>query len=232
MYEVYSSSWPRMLITGAVLTIFTLFLTFLFYDMQITHKYTSIREEQSRFYSVVGALFPRVVLNRVLHEAAAFDEKIAAGPSTKDPTSYNDKIVAAKNKFLADCRVPVDTSGSVTGGKPIYNSFPHTTICFLDIAGFTSWCSERDPEQVFNLLEATYQVFDQIAVRLKVFKIETIGDCYVAATGVPEYQSDHCLVMIRFVYEAMASFIRLAKAMEKSLGPGTGDLAIRAGVRK
>ena len=51
-------------------------------------------------------------------------------------------------------------------------------------------------------------------------------------TGVPEFQKDHCLVMVRFVYESMVSFIRLAKSLEVALGPGTGDLAIRAGIRK
>lgn len=57
---------------------------------------------------------------------------------------------------------------------------------FADIAGFTAWSSEREPSQVFVLLETLYQKFDTIASRLGVFKVETIGDCYVAVTGLPE----------------------------------------------
>ena len=53
-----------------------------------------------------------------------------------------------------------------------------------DIAGFTAWSSIREPSQVFTLLEAVYNAFDKIAKRLNVFKVETIGDCYVAA-GMP-----------------------------------------------
>ena len=47
-----------------------------------------------------------------------------------------------------------------------------------DIAGFTAWSSTREPKQVFVLLETIYQAFDKLANQRKVFKVETIGDCY------------------------------------------------------
>jgi class 3 adenylate cyclase len=53
-------------------------------------------------------------------------------------------------------------------------------------SGFTKWSSVRNPVQVFELLETLYGAFDEVADRRKVFKIETIGDCYVAVTG--EYE--------------------------------------------
>jgi len=52
-------------------------------------------------------------------------------------------------------------------------------IVFADIAGFTAWSSVREPCQVFTLLETLYHAFDEIAKRRRVFKVETIGDCYV-----------------------------------------------------
>ena len=42
-------------------------------------------------------------------------------------------------------------------------------------SGFTSWCSEREPCLVFQLLEAIFFAFDTLAKTLKVYKIETIG---------------------------------------------------------
>ena len=42
--------------------------------------------------------------------------------------------------------------------------------------------SVRDPLQVFTLLETIYNAFDDIANKRKVFKVETIGDSYVAGT--------------------------------------------------
>ena len=51
-------------------------------------------------------------------------------------------------------------------------------LCLLLLEGFTAWSSMREPTQVFRLLEAIYHAFDEIAKRRKVFKVETIGDCY------------------------------------------------------
>ena len=69
---------------------------------------------------------------------------------------------------------------------PIADLFPETTIMFADISGFTAWSSEREPSQVFYLRETLCHAFDQLASRLGVFKVETIGDCYVAVTELSD----------------------------------------------
>ena len=51
---------------------------------------------------------------------------------------------------------------------------------FADIAGFTAWSSQREPTQVFTLLQTLYHAFDRVANKRDVFKVETIGDCYMA----------------------------------------------------
>jgi class 3 adenylate cyclase len=62
--------------------------------------------------------------------------------------------------------------------KPIADLFPNTTVMFADISGFTAWSSVREPSQVFTLLETVYKAFDINAKRHRVFKVETVGDCY------------------------------------------------------
>lgn len=39
----------------------------------------------------------------------------------------------------------------------------------------SAWSSTREPEDVFMLLETLYRNFDKVAVRRKVYKVETIG---------------------------------------------------------
>jgi hypothetical protein len=53
-------------------------------------------------------------------------------------------------------------------GKPIADLFPHCTVLFADIAGFTAWSSEREPEQVFALLQEIFSGFDRLAKRYVV----------------------------------------------------------------
>jgi len=63
--------------------------------------------------------------------------------------------------------------------KPINERYMHCTVMFADISGFTQWCGSREPCHVFQLLESVFFAFDDLAKTMKVYKIETIGDCYV-----------------------------------------------------
>jgi len=83
---------------------------------------------------------------------------------------------------------------------------------------------------VFSLLETIFQAFDRIAGPLKVFKIETVGDCYVASTGLPEPMENHASVMVEFAVACLTRFNVLIKQLENNLGPDTGDLDLRVGL--
>jgi class 3 adenylate cyclase len=87
-----------------------------------------------------------------------------------------------------------------------------------------------EPSLVFTLLETVYHAFDEIAKRRRVFKVETIGDCYVAVTGLPEPRKDHATVMARFARDALHKMNDLTKRLEVTLGPDTGDLSMRFGL--
>jgi len=56
--------------------------------------------------------------------------------------------------------------------------FVHTTIALMDVTGFTEWTSVREPVAVFQFLEQLYSNFDELAERHKVYKVETVGECY------------------------------------------------------
>ena len=51
-------------------------------------------------------------------------------------------------------------------------------------------------------------------------KVETIGDCYMAAAGIPEPRPDHALAMAQFALTCKAKMTVLALKLEKYLGPG------------
>ena len=101
---------------------------------------------------------------------------------------------------------------------------------FADVEGFTAWSSVREPSQVFTLLETIYAAFDRVAQRRRVFKVETVGDCYVAVSGLPEPRIDHAVTMARFARDCIAEHIVAVKQLECSLGPDTSDLRLRVGL--
>lgn len=90
----------------------------------------------------------------------------------------------------------------------------------------------REPSQVFLLLETLYAAFDKLCRRYKIFKVETIGDCYVAVSGLPEYTPEHAIDMARFAQEIMVQMNKIVKQLEVALGPETGDLALRIGIHR
>ena len=123
-----------------------------------------------------------------------------------------------------------DEDEMVLKRKPVADLFSHCTVLFADISGFTAWSSEREPEQVFTLLQTFFQTFDHLARRRDIFKVETIGDCYVAVTGLPDPQPDHAVRMTKFARECQQKVSVLTSKLEVTLGPGTGDLRMRFGL--
>lgn len=112
---------------------------------------------------------------------------------------------------------------------PIADLFPETSIMFADLVGFTSWSANHEPEEVFHLLETIFFEFDKIAQRLNVFKLGTIGDCYIAVTGIPDYMPEHAVVMCQFAQECRVALKNVLIHLETFLGNVT-HLSMRYGI--
>ncbi|CAG9312071.1 unnamed protein product [Blepharisma stoltei] len=75
------------------------------------------------------------------------------------------------------------------------------TILYADIAGFTAWSSDHNASEVIGMLSEVYTRFDKKCVENNVYKVHTIGDCYVAIGFVGNDNRDserECLNIIKF----------------------------------
>jgi adenylate cyclase len=77
------------------------------------------------------------------------------------------------------------------GAPVIAQRIDHATVLFADIVGFTSFAQSMEAEYVVGQLNQLVHVFDGLVEKHGVEKIKTIGDCYMLAGGVPDYQEDH-----------------------------------------
>ena len=57
-------------------------------------------------------------------------------------------------------------------------------ICFMDIVGYTKMVENVDPALVFEYLNAIFEIVDKYVNKYDLYKLETIGDCYVTVGGL------------------------------------------------
>ncbi len=73
----------------------------------------------------------------------------------------------------------------------IADSFPQASILFTDLVGFTPLSSQMSPEEMVHFLNEIYSHFDELVETYALEKIQTIGDNYMVAAGVPTPRPDH-----------------------------------------
>ncbi|MBM2815063.1 MAG: Adenylate/guanylate cyclase [Ignavibacteria bacterium] len=108
--------------------------------------------------------------------------------------------------------------------KFIADHFDEASVVFIDMVDFTKLSNSiltqntedmietgfhsarpeiSSPRQIIEILNNIYTKLDLISKKYGLEKIKTIGDCYMAAAGVPEIREDHAEMAARFALEAM-----------------------------
>jgi class 3 adenylate cyclase len=199
-------------------------LVFLLYDWCVARRHHKVQSSAVKSGAVVRSLFPEKVVERLYESTDKNNTSITMNAFQKE----------SRNMLLQNGELGLEPSqqtyGDITSSDPIADLYPECTVLFADIAGFTKWSANRQPADVFRLLETLYSAFDKAANNLRVFKVETVGDCYVAVTGLPHRQPNHAVRMVRFAAECMVQMNQVLHKMVPVLGPETATLSMRAGL--
>lgn len=78
----------------------------------------------------------------------------------------------------------------------IGDSHEHVAILFSDIVGFSTMASTMSAVEVFLMLSNLYYAFDRLVDKFGVYKVETIGDGYMLASGNAVIWSDCCALSL------------------------------------
>lgn len=89
--------------------------------------------------------------------------------------------------------IPIIQENHQTPIKPL--KYRSATILFADIQGFTKIAKNLEPEKLIDELDSLFIHFDHIIERYDVEKIKTIGDAYMAASGIPKENNSHAIEM-------------------------------------
>jgi class 3 adenylate cyclase len=215
----FESNEPWLFTSVVVLVFLFTAVAFMIYDVMVQRRQDKVMNTAKRTRDIVTSLFPKDVGLKLIEDAQA-----------QAALEANAKRGHLSSK--ASLKSYLDGTGDhmQENSKPLADLFPATTVAFGDIVGFTAWSSTREPSQVFTLLETIYREFDDIAKRRRVFKVETVGDCYVAVCGLPDPRKDHYVVMARFARDCLQRMQVVLKRLEVQLGPDTAELGMRFGL--
>jgi adenylate cyclase len=87
------------------------------------------------------------------------------------------------------------------GETTIADSYDSATVLFADIVNFTPLSVELEPRAMLRLLDEIFSRFDDLVERHGLEKIRTIGDNYMAVSGVPRRRPDHAHAMARMALD-------------------------------
>nr|MCR5187681.1 adenylate/guanylate cyclase domain-containing protein [Treponema sp.] len=135
----------------------------------------------------------------------------------------------ANNLLLNILPAPVARELTENPGKTISKKYPNATVLFTDIVGFTKMSSSMTAEETVTMLNRMISLFDERAEREGVEKIKTIGDAYMAVTGLSENsQNDGVLRMLRFAYGLLKDVASFNKTYNQNIqirvGINSGNL--------
>ncbi len=106
---------------------------------------------------------------------------------------------------------------------PIADRFDEASVLFADLVGFTPKFNSMPPSAMVQLLNEIFCRFDALTLDLKTEKIKTMGDAYMAVSGIPEPHEDHAFMITQLA-------VAMMQAIEEISSEQNVDLKIRIGI--
>jgi class 3 adenylate cyclase/FixJ family two-component response regulator len=126
-------------------------------------------------------------------------------------------------------------------GRSYARKHVEVSVLFADIKGFTIIAEKLSPEKLVTQLDEAFCAFDNIVEKYNMEKIKTIGDAYMCASGLPQYDAENAVKAVKTALDmqefikgfALSCKIQNLPAFEIRIGIHTGPvIAGVVGIRK
>jgi class 3 adenylate cyclase len=152
---------------------------------------------------------------------------------------HNDRIlIQAQNVTIAEEKKRADellrrilpdpiADRLLLGQESIADGYADVTVLFADMCNFTTLAAAISPTELVELLNRIFSAFDEAAEVNGVEKIKTIGDAYMAVSGLPDKSDDHperilrmAAVMLQAIDEIQREYQHLRIAIRIGIHTG------------
>ena len=144
--------------------------------------------------------------------------------------SAAEKKLKASEELLTQM-MPKHVFENLKENYSVTEDIKNVTVLYADIVGFTQWSSEKPPDEVVDMLSDLFTEFDRKCIEYGVYKVHTIGDCYVSMgyTGTkPRQETAECFKLAQFAL-ALVDIIKEKNnhngtSLNMRIGMHTGDI--------
>jgi magnesium-transporting ATPase (P-type)/class 3 adenylate cyclase len=131
-----------------------------------------------------------------------------------------------KTEELLAQMVPPHVLKNLHEENMITDRFSDVTLMYADIVGFTAWSSTRSPKEVVGMLSELFSQFDRLCLKHNVYKVHTIGDCYV----VMGYKTDKKRIPAQEAVNVLNFANSLIEVIQENNRRNNCELNMRVGI--
>ncbi|KII72080.1 Atrial natriuretic peptide receptor 1 [Thelohanellus kitauei] len=150
------------------------------------------------------------VMDNIINAMSYHTKSLEKEVKSKSLEIENEKNLTDR---LVERILPREIASQLSHGYPVEAEvYQQVTLFLSDIVGFTGMTSMMAPIDVVKFLNPLYTLFDNVVAKYDVYKIETIGDAYMVASGVPKRNGDlHAYNICRMACELLSTIERFPK---------------------
>lgn len=151
-----------------------------------------LQRQQILTYSGFGGLVLLVLLSFVIFRNYNREKK--ANAIIQSEKEKSDELLL--NILPVEVAEELKAKGNVQAKE-----FESVTVMFTDFVNFTAAGEKLGAQALVSELDACFVAFDQILAQYNIEKIKTVGDAYLAVSGLPIANPDHAADIIKAAVE-------------------------------
>jgi class 3 adenylate cyclase/ligand-binding sensor domain-containing protein len=163
------------------------------------------------FYSVVGATLLIGFINFQIGRERKKKEQVQQHNEELEALVKERTILLENEKEKSDAllynMLPKEIADEIKEkGSAAPRRYEEVTVLFTDFENFTSTAATMSAKKLVSEVNEIFEAFDNIIEEFKLEKIKTIGDAYMAVSGLPVENEKHALACVQAA-KAMQEFI-------------------------
>jgi adenylate cyclase len=186
-----------------------------------------LAEVLTRVHNMLEVRLYAKALEQTVQELEASRELIR-GKNDELKKLFDQVVAERKITERLALHVPPDSIAKRLQARPdmTADSFADVTVLIADVVGFTKLTPALSPDRLALILDEIFTLFDALADERGLKKIKTLGNSYMAASGVPVPSVDHAARAAHMsldMIEALDRFNeRTASTLQVRIGIDTG----------